>query len=220
MISIPSNLPIVDARVPADPAQAAAPADSSGHTQSSAGASLADWSKTPNGKAVKQVNFYEAGSDPSGARVKVIERSFSASGGPAVFELYPMSNEPKVFDAKGKIDPKVDPVARDVNGNTTPQKVLVRPQVDSRPSRTTTARTLTTARSASAWVTARGRDRNVSAGAPAAPGPRVSQERPRLRCRAAARERRAASRRPPRCHLAPAPRRLARAARCRSTRWW
>ncbi len=94
---------------------------------------LADWSKTPNGQAVKQVNFYEAGSDSTGARAKVVERAFPAHGGQAVFKLYPMSKEPSLFDANGKIDPKVDPVARDVHGNTIEQKVLVRPQDDKPP---------------------------------------------------------------------------------------
>jgi hypothetical protein len=91
------------------------------------------WSKTPNGKAVREVVFYSAGSDDgAGSRSKLLAKSFPPDArGNVRYRAVDMSKEPSMFDKKTrKIDPSVDPVAHDANNNTIPQKVLVRKQDD------------------------------------------------------------------------------------------
>jgi len=95
---------------------------------------LEQWAKTPNGKAVREVVFYSAGSDDAkGSRAARVEKSFPPdASGNARFRVVDMSKEPKLFGKDGKIDPGVDPVAHDAGGNTIAQKVKVK-ELDKKP---------------------------------------------------------------------------------------
>jgi len=86
---------------------------------------LENWSKTPNGQAVKGVVFYSAGSDDKpGTRSARVASSFPPdASGHARYRKVDMENEPKMFDDTGKLKPSLDPVAHGVDGKEIPQTV-------------------------------------------------------------------------------------------------
>src|SRR5882672_3752065 len=77
---------------------------------------LRDWSQTPNGKAVKQIVYYQGTDTDHVRRADVIERAFPQ----AKFKMHEMSKEPEIIDKDGRLTDKyesIDRVAEDVNGS-------------------------------------------------------------------------------------------------------